>query len=303
MKQTTREIVARAWKTGIVIPAFNIPYLPMMKPVVRALRDTNTVGLIQVARPEWIKFEAGGMRAVRQEYERVKDERYTRLHLDHVPVIDEDGLRVDYKPIFREAIELGYESVMIDGSRLPLEENIAATARVANIAHDAGVPVEGELGAVMGHEPGPLPPYDELFESGRGFTDSDEARSFVEETGVDWLSVAVGNIHGALSGAAAKRNKVQARLNLEHLECLREATSVPLVLHGGSGIRRKYILEGIKRGIAKINIGTTIRKPYQSTCEDSIAAAQEKVYEVTVRIVTDELEAAGSADNIGDSRR
>ncbi len=287
MKQTTREIVARARKTGIVVPAFNIPYLPMMEPVVRALRDTNTIGLIQIARPEWVKLEAGGTRAIRDEYEKVKNERYTRLHLDHVPVIDEDGLSVDYELIFEEALELGYESVMIDGSRLPLEENIAATARVVKMAHDAGVPVEGELGAVMGHEPGPLPPYDELFESGRGFTDPDEARRFVEETGVDWLSVAIGNIHGALSGAAAKKDKVQARLNLEHLDRLREATSVPLVLHGGSGIAKEHVLEGIKRGIAKINIGMATRKPYQSAREDSIGIAQEKVYEVAVRIVTE----------------
>lgn len=287
MKQTTREIVANAWKAGIVVPAFNIPHIPMMEPVVRALRDADTVGLIQVARPEWIKFEAGSTRAIRDEYERVKDERHTRLHLDHVPVIDEDGLRVDYEPIFEEALELGYESVMIDGSRLPLDENIAATARVVKMAHDAGVPVEGELGSVMGHEPGPLPPYDELFESGRGFTDPDEARRFVEETGVDWLSVAIGNIHGALSGAAAKKEKVQARLNLKHLGRLRETTSVPFVLHGGSGITKEHIRKGIKAGIAKINIGTAIRKSYESARENSVGSAQEKVYEATVGILTE----------------
>ena len=78
-----------------MVPAFNIPYLPMMEPVVAALRATRVFGLIAVARLEWIKFEARSLQAVYDEYQRVKDERFTRLHLDHVPVIDEDNLRVD----------------------------------------------------------------------------------------------------------------------------------------------------------------------------------------------------------------
>ena len=92
MKLSTRQLVDRAWKKHILIPAFNIPYIPMMAPVVRALEQTDTFGLIQVARPEWEKFEAKSLRAIRDEYENVKNERHTRLHLDHVPVIDEDGL-------------------------------------------------------------------------------------------------------------------------------------------------------------------------------------------------------------------
>ena len=211
MKPSTRDIVLKAWKMGKLVPAFNIPYLPMMEPIVRALVTTNTFGLIQVARPEWEKFEAKSLKAIRQEYEKVKDEKYTRLHLDHVPVIDEDGLRVDFESIIAEAIALGYESVMVDGSRLELSENIAATAKVVEMAHKAGIPAEAELGAVVGHEAGPLPPYEELFASGQGFTDAAQAERFVKETGADWLSVAIGNIHGAISGAAKSQKKVQAR--------------------------------------------------------------------------------------------
>ena len=81
-----------AWEKGIVIPGFNIPYLPMMEPVIRALHDTGTFGLIMVARLEWIKFKSGSMKAIRDEYEKLKDRNHTRLHLDHVPVIDEDKL-------------------------------------------------------------------------------------------------------------------------------------------------------------------------------------------------------------------
>ncbi len=89
-----------------------------------------------------------------QEFERCADRDHLRLHLDHVPVIDEDGQRVDFIPIFEEAINLGYESLMIDGSRLPLAENIHATQQVVELAHAAGIPVEAELGAVLGHEAG-----------------------------------------------------------------------------------------------------------------------------------------------------
>ena len=106
---------------------------------------------------------------------------------------------------------------MVDGSRLSLADNIAATRQVAELAHSAGIPCEAELGAVMGHEAGPLPPYEELFASGKGFTDVEEARRFAVETGCDWLSVAVGSIHGAISGVAKDQKKVEARLDLEHM--------------------------------------------------------------------------------------
>lgn len=284
-----------AWRAGKVIPAFNIPYLPIMKAVVCALRDTNTFALVQVARPEWEKFEARSLRAIRQEYERVKDERYTRLHLDHVPVLDEDGLPVDFEAIIAEAVDLGYESVMVDGSRLGLEENIQATRKVVKMAHDAGIPVEAELGMVLGHEAGPLPPYEELFESGRGFTDPAEAGRLVAETGADWLSVAIGNIHGAISGAARSQKKVEARLDIAHLDKIQEAAPVPLVLHGGSGIRKEYLRQAFGHGVAKINIGTTIRQAYEAHRSQSQSAACQRVYDAVVNLLVTQLEVAGSA--------
>ena len=299
MCASTADLVQRARSRQTVVPAFNVPYLPMMQPIVAALRDTASFGLIQVARLEWIKFEARGLAAVCEEYGREGDRKHTRLHLDHVPVIDEDGERVDVWPVFEEAIRLGYESVMIDGSRLELEENIGATRRLVEMAHAAGVPVEAELGAVMGHEEGPLPPYEELFASGNGFTDAGEARRFVEETGVDWLSVAIGNIHGAVSAAARGRRKPEARLSIAHLDRIVAETDVPIVLHGGSGIRKESVMDGVRHGIAKINIGTAIRQPYEEGAVESVVAGQDRVYEETRRLVTDELEIAGLAERIG----
>jgi ketose-bisphosphate aldolase len=297
----TSELMQNAWNAGTVIPAFNIPHLPMMEPIVRALRETRCFGLIAVARLEWIKFAAGGLRDIHDEYERVKDERFTRLHLDHVPVVDEDNLTVEYDAIIAQALNLGYESVMVDGSRLPLDDNIAATKRIADMAHSGGVPVEAELGAVLGHEAGPLPPYDELFESGRGFTDPDEAKRFVAETGADWLSVAIGNIHGAISGAAKSQKKVAARLSIERLDEIRAAANVPLVLHGGSGIQKRYVLDAIRHGIAKINIGTVIRQAYEKAVATSVEAAQQAVCDATVAVVRGELEIENSVAVINPS--
>jgi len=294
-KATTRELMARASEAHTVIPSFNIPYLPMMEPVVRALRDTNCFGLVTVARPEWIKFAAGSPEAVRDQYERVKDERYTRLHLDHIPVVDEDGLRVDYEAVLGGAIELGYESVMVDGSRLPLDENIVATKTIVDMAHRQGVPVEAEVGAVLGHEAGPIPPYEELFASGKGFTDPDEAKRFVLETGVDWLSVAIGNIHGAISETRRHQKKVAARLNIERLDAIRQATGVPLVLHGGSGIQKAYVLDAVRHGITKINVATAIRQPYEAVMNDSVAGAQDAAYQRMLGVIRDDLEIEGSA--------
>jgi ketose-bisphosphate aldolase len=283
-----------ARRAGTAIPAFNIPFLPMMEAVVEALRDTDCLGLIAVARLEWTKFQARSVRAIYLEYQRVKDERFTRLHLDHVPVIDEDNLRVDYEAVIQGAIQLGYQSVMVDGSRLPLQENIEATRKVARLAHAAGIALEGELGAVFGHEAGPLPPYEELFASGKGFTAAEDARRFVQETGVDWLSVAVGNVHGAISDITRHDKKVEARLNIEHLERIYDAVQIPLVLHGGSGIKKRYIQEAIRHGIAKINIGTAIRQPYELALKESPQVARKAAYEAAVRVVSEELELQGS---------
>ena len=101
---TVAELLMKARNAGTVVPAFNIPYLPMMAPTVEALRDTNSFGLIAVARLEWVKFEARSIEAIAGEYRRVGDGRHTRVHLDHVPVIDEDNLRVDFVGDIRRAL-------------------------------------------------------------------------------------------------------------------------------------------------------------------------------------------------------
>jgi fructose-bisphosphate aldolase class II len=293
---STSDIIRNAQRAKMALPAFNIPYLPMMQPVVRAVADQDSFALVAVARLEWMKFEAKSPAAVMEEFMRWNRPDHVRIHLDHVPVIDEDKQQVDYLAVIREALELGYQSVMVDGSRLGLADNIAATRQAVELAHRMGCPCEAELGAVLGHEAGPLPPYEELFASGRGFTDVQEAERFVRETGCDWLSVAIGNIHGAISGALKDQKKVEARLNLEHLERLRQATGVPLVLHGGSGVKRESVLAAVKQGIVKINIGTEIRQAYEAALREtkSVADAQDAVYDRTGWLIRDYFGISGN---------
>ncbi len=297
----TAAIVTNAYSAGIVVPAFNVPYLPMVKPVVDAVVDLDSFALVEVARIEWLKFECRGPAAVMEEFSRWSAPDHVRLHLDHIPVIDEDGMAVDYMPILSEAIDLGFHSVMVDGSLLDMAGNIKATHRVVELAHAKGVPCEAELGAIAREGTGPQLPYEELYRTGMGFTNVEDAGRFVKETGCDWLSVAVGNIHGAVSAALKDKKKTEARLSLEHLERLRQAVGIPLVLHGGSGVRRDDLLAGVKRGIAKVNVGFEIRQAYEQALGASrgdVSAARDAVYQRTRWLIRDYFGVAGTGPTV-----
>lgn len=282
-----KEIMEKAYRQYIVIPAFNVPYLPMIKPICDTLKELACFGLVEVARLDVEKFEAKSFRAAAEDFNRHADRGCVRLHQDHIPVIDEDGGKVDWESFIKEAVELNYDSVMIDGSRLPLEENIKITKTVVKIGHSQGIPVEAELGAVIGHEKGPLPPYEDLFQLRKGFTNVDEVERFVEKTPVDWLSVAIGNIHGAISGVAKDKKKIEARLDIRHLQRISERVKIPLVLHGGSGIRLEYLLEAIKNGITKINVGTALRQAYEKDLINGLESAQEAVSRIVRSFIKD----------------
>ncbi len=298
----TKQIMEKANGLGILIPAFNVAHLPMTEPIIRAVKDTGSFALVEVSRVDWEKMGAVSYKAVLDEYGKYDNGGHTRLHLDHVPVIDEDGNWVDYRPIIEDAVGTGYESVMIDASRLDLEENIRITREMADLAHENGVPIESELGAVLGHEAGPPPPYEELFSSGKGFTKVKEAEQFVEESKCDFLSVAVGNIHGAVSESLRGQKKPEARLNIEHLRSLRKATGIPLVLHGGSGVQQKYILEAAKNGITKVNVGTEIRQAYEAITEGGgpVENAAVAVYDRVCWMINEYYKISGSYSRLFD---
>jgi fructose/tagatose bisphosphate aldolase len=262
----------------------------MVRPIVQTLKERGTFALLEVARPDIQRFGAVSYEAVARAFEQYADRGFVRLHQDHVPVVDEEQREVAWEPLIRQALDLGYDSVMLDGSRLPLKENIAATRAVVELAHP-GVAVEGELGAVLGHEVGQLPPYEELFSSGRGFTNEKDASRFVRETGVDWLSVAAGNIHGAIAGAAKDKAKFRARLNVEHLGRISSRVGVPLVLHGGTSIELGCVLEAARNGITKINIGTAVRQPYEACLR--AGGSEQEAQAALARAVAEHIEDYG----------
>ena len=293
--------VSRALENKTIIPAFNIPYLPMVEPVVQAIVDENSLAMVQVARLEWEKFQSQSPEAVAKEYFKYCKAGYTLLHLDHVPAIDEDGRTVDFLPLLQRALEAGYQSVMVDGSRLPLAENIAVTAQTAELAKAYGAAVEAELGAVAGHEGSGIGlSYEELFTTKKGFTRVEEAAVFARESGCDWLSVAAGSFHGAIAAQTRHLKKPEARLDIAHIAALSEATGqLPLVLHGGSGIKQAYILRAVENGIAKINVATELRQPYEFALEEKpgdIAFAQEQVYDRTRWVIREFLHTTNNHD-------
>lgn len=297
-----QQAVKRAQALHTIIPAFNVPYLPMVKPVIEAIKAEDSYAMVQVARLEWEKFEAVSPEAVAEEYFKWYDPAYTLLHLDHVPVIDEDMKQVDAEAIIARALKVGYQSVMLDGSRLPLDENIARTRVVADMAHAAGAAAEAELGAVAGHEAGGIGmSYEELFRTRKGFTKPEEAARFAAESHCDWLSVAVGSVHGAIADGMRDKKKPEARLDIEHINTLRVATNeMPLVLHGGSGINRDCILEAVKSGISKINVGTDVRQAYEASMREAndIPRAQAAVYERTRWYIREFLHTTGNRGRI-----
>ncbi|MDR1904887.1 MAG: class II fructose-bisphosphate aldolase [Treponema sp.] len=284
---TIQETIRQARSKGTAVPAFNIPYLPMIEPVAKAIADEKIPSIIHVARVEWINFQSQSLEAVAKEYRLHEKPGFTHLGLDHIPVIDEEQHQVDYLPIIKRAIDAGFESVMIDGSRLDLEGNIAATKIVSDLVHASGIACEGEIGAVMGHESGPQKPYEEIFSTKLGFTRLDDARRFALESHCDWMSVAVGNIHGAVAEATRGQKKPKARLDIDHIAALYRVAWIPLVLHGGSGINIEYVRRAIAAGIAKINIGTEIRQVYEESMVqvNDVDVAREAVYKRTRELI------------------
>lgn len=169
------------------------------------------------------------------------------------------GVHLDHSRSLREVercLALGYTSVMFDGSHLPYEENVVATAEVVRRARSTGAWVEAELVGIAG---------DEDVSTGataEALTEPDQAADFVERTGVDALAVAVGNVHGFTAE--------EPRIDLERLAALRDAVPVPLVLHGASGLSPRTLAACVARGVAKVNVNTELRRAYLGALADRL---------------------------------
>ncbi len=227
---TLKELLNRAESEKIAVGAFSVGNMEMVLGAIKAAEKTDTPIIIQIAevRLPTSPLEIIGPMMVAAAKNSSVD---VCVHLDH-------GLK--YETV-EKALELGFSSVMLDGSLLSFEDNIALTKRVVEKAREYGASVEAELGVVGGNEGG-----------GKAHTihctDPAVANEFCEKTGIDALAVAIGNAHGHYT--------VQPELRLDILNEIDNSCSTPLVLHGGTGITPEIFQECIRKGIRKINIAT-----------------------------------------------
>ncbi|MEM0008081.1 MAG: class II fructose-1,6-bisphosphate aldolase [Candidatus Bathyarchaeia archaeon] len=269
MLVTNKELLLKAQKEAYAIGAFNIQNLESLLAVVEAAAEEKSPVIVAVT-PSAIKY--GGLNYLARLVKTAAETTPVpmSLHLDH----GEDLETV------KKCLEAGFTSVMIDGSHLPFEENVALTKRVVDVAHQKGVSVEGELGRLAGVEEKTVEEREAVL------TDPKEAEEFVKRTGVDALAVSIGTSHGAY------KFKGEPQLDFERLKQIRERVKVPLVLHGASsvpqwiiekatkygaelsgakGIPEEHIRKAISLGITKINIDTDLRLAFTATVREVLA--------------------------------
>ena len=243
---TLKELINQANAQNKAVGAFSVGNMEMILGAIRAAEETQTPIIIQIAevRLQTSPLEIIGPMMVAAAENSSVD---ICVHLDH-------GL--NYETV-ETALDLGFSSVMLDGSLLSYEDNIALTKKVVSLASEYGASVEAELGVVGGNEGG-----------GKAHTiqctDPAVAEDFCQKTGIDALAVAIGNAHG--------HYKVTPELRLDVLSEINNACTTPLVLHGGTGISPETIQECILNGIRKVNIATAsfdaiVRASAQNTVE------------------------------------
>lgn len=234
---TTTELLKNAQEGHYAIGAFNVENMEMVMAVISAAEELQAPVILQTT-PSTIKYAGLDYYLANARVAAERASVPVAMHLDHGSSFD----------LAMKALRVGYTSIMIDGSHESYEDNIALSKAVVDACSPSQIPVEAELGKVGGKE-------DDL-DGGEGsaYTDPIEAKIFVERTGVSSLAVAIGTAHGLYKG--------EPKLDLERLSEIREVVSVPLVLHGGSGIPDETIIESIKRGICKVNYATELRIAY-----------------------------------------
>ena len=244
---TSKELMLDAQKNHYAIGAFNVENMEMVQAVIAAAEELSSPVIIQTT-PGTLKYADPELYYANVAAAAKAAKVPVVMHLDHGSSFE----------LAMRCFRAGYTSVMIDGSHDPFEQNIAVTKSVVDACHAAGIPVEAELGKVGGKE-------DDLDGGeGNGYTVPSEAAEFVEKTGVDSLAVAIGTAHGVYKGIP--------KLDLERISQIRQVVSVPLVLHGTSGVPDDTVRECIRRGMCKVNYATDLRIAFSNGVKDYLAA-------------------------------
>lgn len=242
-------MLANAQAGGYAVGAFNVENMEMVKAVIAAAEELSAPVMLQTT-PSTIKY--GTLETYRAivAAEAAKASVPVCLHLDHGSSFE----------LAARAIHAGYTSVMIDGSHESFEDNIAVSKKVADMANACGIPVEAELGKVGGKE-------DDLESEGDANTDPAEAAEFAARTGVTSLAIGIGTAHGFYVGTPV--------LDKKRVSDIREVVSIPLVLHGASGLSDDDVRECVQRGICKVNFATELRAAYTDAVKKLLAEKPE----------------------------
>lgn len=249
---TTTELLKNAQEGNYAIGAFNVENMEMVMAVIQAAEELNSPVILQTT-PSTVKYAGLDYYLANAKVAAERASIPVAMHLDHGSSFE----------LAMQALRTGYTSIMIDGSHESFEDNIALSKAVVDASRPSCIPVEAELGKVGGKE-------DDL-DGGEGsaYTDPMEAKIFVERTGVSSLAIAIGTAHGLYKG--------EPKLDLDRLSEIREVVSVPLVLHGGSGIPDETIIESIKRGICKVNYATELRIAYSEGVKKVLSENPETI--------------------------
>ena len=252
-------ILQRAKEEQYAVGHYNLNSLQWAIPILQAAEEERAPVIL--ASSDRLVDRLGGFRTIAAVIRELVREMSSTvpvvLHLDHAQSVDR----------CKRAMEAGYTSVMIDGSKYPIDENIAMTREVTEYARAYGVSVEAEVGIVGGSEDG--------MEGSIRYADPGECLRMVKEAQIDALAAALGSVHGPYRG--------EPRLNFERMKEISERTDVPLVLHGGSGLPDDQIQRAIRLGHAKINVNTECAQAWTDAVRDFLTDENNaRVYEPQV---------------------
>ena len=248
------QMLADASEKGYGVGAFNVANLESITAVIDAAEKENTPVIVQVFRRLFDEGAAEYIALLTREMAG-KASIPVALHLDHGNTTAQTV----------QAMRYGFTSVMIDSSQLPFEDNVALARGVVETAHAVGISVEAELGHV---------PAKDNTEKMNLLTVPEEAKEFVEKTGVDALAVAIGTAHGFY--------KEKPVLDFERLEQIRDLVDVPLVLHGGSDVPDHDLQKAIQSGVSKINVATDLQMVFINETSKFLKTNPDKFYPIDV---------------------
>lgn len=233
MLVNTKEILQDAQRGKYAVAAFNVYNLETVQAAINVAEKENQPVIIALGERYFPTVDVEAFSAMVRAIA-TKASIPVSLHLDHA---------YEKKSII-QAIRCGFTSVMYDGSKYDIEQNIRNTKEIVEIAHMAGVSVEAEIGSLARGA------FSDEEEGNGTLTDPETAREFVMETGIDFLAAAIGTVHGMYDG--------EPKINISLLNKIRQAVEIPLVLHGGSGTPDEIIKQAVQSGICKVNVNTEI---------------------------------------------